>query len=32
MFEKVNAQSIQDDLIEIFKVLDKNSTGFLTKN
>lgn len=32
MLEKVNAQSLEDDLIEVFKVFDKNGTGCITKN
>lgn len=32
MLEKVNAQSLEDDLVEVFKVFDRNGTGCITKN
>lgn len=32
MLEKVNAQSLEDDIVDIFKILDKNGTGYFTAN
>jgi calmodulin len=32
MLEKVNAQSLEDDIVDVFKVLDKDCTGYLTTN
>lgn len=32
MLEKVNAQSLQDDIVDIFKILDKDGTGYFTAN
>ena len=32
MLEKVNKQSLYDDIVQIFKVLDKENTGHITKN
>lgn len=32
MLEKVNAQSLEDDIVDIFKILDKDGTGYFTVN
>lgn len=32
MLEKVNKQSLYDDIVEIFKVLDKENTSHITKD
>lgn len=32
MLEKVNAQSLEDDIVDVFKILDKDGTGYLTAN
>lgn len=32
MLEKVNAQCLEDDIVDIFKILDKDSTGYFTAN
>lgn len=32
MLEKVNKQCLEDDIIDICKIVDKEGTGYFTKN
>jgi Ca2+-binding EF-hand superfamily protein len=32
MTQKVNAQSLENDIINVFKILDRDSTGYFTAN
>jgi Ca2+-binding EF-hand superfamily protein len=32
MLEKVNAQCLEDDIIDVFKILDKDGVGYFTAN
>ena len=32
MLEKVNAQCLEDDIIDVFKILDKDGVGHFTAN